>query len=269
MKQRLFFSYMLLLALLATACDLQKDIEVELPPYEPELVVEGYLEYGKPYRITVLESSSYFDKPEVPLVPDAKAYITFRGRRIELHYQPHADQVHNKYYTHRSDEVMRGRPGDVYTLEVSDDRGRKVTAVTTILPHVPIDTIEWRFNTREEALLLTSFQDDPDRANYYRYVVHRDSVERASAREIVTDDGLTNGQLVTLGGGYNYAKNDTLIISLYHIEEKYHDFLRSTSDAKSSNGNPFAQPSRIKSTVEGGIGVFTNLVYDRKMIIIK
>ncbi|MFT2009574.1 DUF4249 domain-containing protein [Pontibacter sp. 13R65] len=248
---------------------MQKDIEVVLPEYKRELVVEGYLEYGKPFRVTVLESASYFDKPEVPLVPDAKVFITYRGRRIPLRYQPHADQVQNKYYTHRSDEVMTGSPGDVYSLEVSDEQGRKVTATTTVLPRVPIDTIEWRFNSKEEALVLTTFQDDPNLPNFYRYVVHRDSVEKASSRDFVASDELTNGQRVSLGGGYNYKKTDTLIISLYHIEKKYFDFLNSTSDAKNANGNPFAQPSRIKSTVEGGIGIFTNLVYDRKLVVIK
>ncbi|TXK49095.1 DUF4249 domain-containing protein [Pontibacter qinzhouensis] len=261
--------YLLLLLPLLAGCNLQKDIDVVLPPHKPVLVVEGYLEYGRPLRITVLESSSYFDEPEVPLVPDAKAFITYKGRRIALRYQPHADPVYNKYYTHRSDEIMTGQPGDMYTLDVSDNQGRKVTATTTILPRVPIDTIEWRFNEKEEALLLTSFQDDPDKANFYRYVVHRDSVEKASARDFFVNDNLTNGQRVSIGSGYNYRKNDTLIISLYHIEQKYYDFLTSTSDAKNANGNPFAQPSRIKSTVEGGIGIFTNLVYDRKMVIIK
>jgi hypothetical protein len=40
------------------------------------------------------------------------------------------------------------------------------------------------------------------------------------------------------------------------------------SSAANANGNPFAQPAKVKSTVQGGLGVFATLVYDRKKIVI-
>jgi hypothetical protein len=40
-------------------------------------------------------------------------------------------------------------------------------------------------------------------------------------------------------------------------------------DARSANGNPFAQPVTIKSTVTGGFGVFTHLNYQTRELIIK
>lgn len=84
------FLYALLLPLLAllSACDMEKDIEVDLPDHAPQLVVECYLEPGKPLRATVLESSGYFDEPVPPLVPDARVYITHNGQRVELEYKP-------------------------------------------------------------------------------------------------------------------------------------------------------------------------------------
>jgi hypothetical protein len=144
-----------------------------------------------------------------------------------------------------------------------------VTGSTTILDRVPIDTIEWKFNEKEKAYLLTSFQDDPAKNNFYRYMINRDSLERSSSRDFVASDELTNGKPVSYGTAYDFEKDDTLIVSLYHVEKQYHDFLGSITDAKNANGNPFAQPSKIKSTVKGGIGVFTNLAYDRKTVIIQ
>ncbi|OKL38862.1 DUF4249 domain-containing protein [Pontibacter flavimaris] len=267
---RKLFLYLLvpLLALLA-ACDLEKDIDVELPNHEPQLVVECYLEQGKYIRASVLESSGYFEDPAPPMVPDAEVYITTpAGKRIELKYKPVIVKSTGRFYTHTSTEILSGQPGQTYQLEVVDGKGRRVTGFTKIQPRVPIEEVEWKFNDEEEAYLLTSFQDDANTANYYRYMTHIDSLSGGSDRDFVTSDDLTNGKRVSLGSSYKYREGDTLIVTLYHIEKQYYDFLASISDAKSANGNPFAQPSQINSSVEGGFGIFTNLAYDRKSVVI-
>ena len=268
MKKKLYLCIQLLSVLLLGACNLQKDIEIVLPAHEPQLVVECYLEPGQPYRLSVLETVSYFDTPQIPVVPDAKVFITHNGKQIELPFKISYDEQYKKYYTHSSTEIVNGKPGDVYTLEVWDGKGRRVTGTTTLLQQVPIDTIEWRYNSKDEAILLTSFQDDTNTANYYRYLVHSDSLEEGTNRDIVTDDELVKGQQITFGSAYEFEKGDTLTVTLYHIEKKYHDFLNSVSNARNSNGNPFGQPSKVKSAVSGGLGIFTSLVYDRKTVII-
>ena len=268
MKRRLFLYFILPVLLLTTACDLEKDIEVVLPEHAPQLVVECYLQQGKPFRLAVTESASYFDDPQPPFVADAQVYITHNGRRIKLNYKPAMSSGASKYYTHTSTEIMRGKPGDIFGLEVTDGKGRKVTGFTTILPAVPIEEVEWKFNEKEKAYLLTSFQDDAATANYYRYVTHLDSLNTKPERDFTLDDDLTNGKRTSLGSAYNYERNDTIIVSLYHIEKQYYDFLNSVEDAKSANGNPFAQPSKIRSSVQGGIGIFTNIVFDRKTVVL-
>ncbi|GAB3539664.1 hypothetical protein GCM10027443_36550 [Pontibacter brevis] len=267
LKQTIYF----LLPLLAIfyGCDMDKDINIELPAHTPQLVVECYLEPGKPYRIAVQESASYFDAPTPPLVPDAKVLITHNGRRIELTYKPKLDNLTGFLYTHSSHEIMNGKPGDIYGLEVTDGKGRRVTGFTTVLPSVPIDTVEWRFNDEGKAILLTSLKDDPNTDNYYRYMTHRDSVTHDSDREFVSTDKLNNGKRITFGSNFRYERGDTLIVTLFHIEKQYYDFLASADNAKDANGNPFAQPSRIRSSVQGGIGIFTNLAYRRKMVVLE
>ena len=255
--------------LLLTACDLEKEIEVVLPEHTPQLVVECYLQQGKTYKVSVTESSSYFDAPQPPFVPDAQVFITHNGRRIKLGYKPSMSQTSKKYFTHTSTEVMNGKPGDIYGLEVTDSKGRKVTGFTTILPVVPIEEVEWKFNDKGKAYLLTSFQDDAGTSNYYRYVTHIDSLNTKPDRDFTLNDNLTNGKRTSLGSAYDYDRNSTIIVSLYHIEKKYYDYLNSVEDAKSANGNPFAQPSKIRSSVQGGIGIFTNLAFQRKTVVLK
>lgn len=256
--------------LLFSACDMEQDIDLILPYHKPQLVVECYLSTGRSFTATVLESSNYFDAPVPPLVPDAEVYITTpSGRRIKLDYKPYFKED-EQFYTHISTAKMNGKPGDVYKLEVIDGKGRQVTAETTILPVVLIENITWRFNEKEKALLLTTYQDNPAARNFYRYMSYRESKDKRFAnRDFTATDQLTNGERTTFGSAYDYEKGDTLVISLYHIEEQYYDFINSTEDAKRANRNPFSQPSRVKSSVKGGFGIFTNLVFDRKKVIIK
>lgn len=260
----------LLPLLFLLGCNMEKEIDVVLPPHEPQLVVECYLEQGYPFEATVLETSSYFDAPTPPVVPGAEVYITFRNQRVKLVYSPGYNGRTNRYYTHLAvQHKMDGKPGEIYGLEVTDGKGRKVTGFTTILPKVPIQKIEWRFNEKDKALLLTSFQDDAATPNFYRYLTHRDSLEKESPRDLLSNDDLTNGKLTTYGSSYRYEDGDTLIVSLFHIEKQYYDFLQSVDNAQNSNGNPFAQPANIKSSVQGGFGIFTNLAFDRDTVIIK
>lgn len=266
-KRFLYFLLPLLVAL--ASCDLEKDIDVDLPDHEPQLVVECYLEPGRPIRASVLESSAYFDEPVPPLVPDAEVYITtHEGKRIQLNYKPVLVSSNGRFYTHTSTEIMTGEPGQTYYLEVVDGKGRKLTGYTKIQPKVPIDEVEWKFNDKDKAYLLTSFYDNASTDNYYRYLTHIDSLSAGSDRDLLTSDELTNGKRVSYGSAYDYEEGDTLIVTLYHIEKQYYEFLSSISDAKSANGNPFAQPSKINSSVEGGIGIFTNLVYDQKTVVL-
>ena len=114
------------------------------------------------------------------------------------------------------------------------------------------------------AFLLIHFDDDPAVDNYYRIQIHRDSLNQKADVDFSLDDTFATNNEVTIGTGYNYRKEDNLYVTLYHIEKKYYDFLQSVESAANSNGNPFAQPARVKSSVQGGIGIFTTLVYDRK-----
>lgn len=262
--------YCLLPLFMLSSCDMEKEIELALPYHEPQLVVECYLVAGRPFTATVLESSNYFEAPSLPLVPDVAVYITTpTGTRVKLEYKPSFVEG-DQYYTHISTQRMKGNPGDVYTLEVVDGKGRRVTAHTTVLPLVPIEEVTWKFNDKEKAFLLTSYQDNPDAKNFYRYMTHRENKDKSSAkRDFAASDDLTNGERTSYGSGYDYERGDTLIVSLFHIEEQYYNFLNSTEDAKRANRNPFSQPSRVKSSVQGGIGIFTNLVFDRKKIVIE
>lgn len=259
---------------LLAGCGLQKDIDVELPAYPPQLVVEAYLENNRLVRVSVTQSVPYLSAPAPEIPKDVKVVLTLpNGRRDTLAFAPAINASSNKGYTHTSRTRLLARPGDTFRLEAYDTQGRRVTGSATMPATIPLDTVEWKFNdlspAQRKAYVLTRFQDPAATTDFYRYQVHKSTVASGAEVEYTLEDRLTNGQPISLGTSYQFEPNDTIFVTLYHLDRPYYQFLQSVQDAQNSNGNPFAQPSAIRSTVEGGLGVFTVLNYQRQRIILR
>jgi hypothetical protein len=248
---------------------LEKDIVLSEPPHERQLVVECYLEQGKPYRMALTESVNYLASRELPIINQAQVKISYDSQTDVLANINRIDTDNRKVYNYALDKTVTGDANTPYRLEVTDSKGRKVTGTTRFLSPVTLKDLTWKFNDKDKAYLTVRFDDPPDTKDYYRFVVNRDSLTGSLETRFNIDDRFTTNNEITRGTGYNYEDGDTLIVTLYHIEKSYYDFLESANRAANANGNPFGQPSLVKSTVQGGIGVFTTLVYDRKQIIIK
>ncbi|WP_345221167.1 DUF4249 domain-containing protein [Hymenobacter koreensis] len=260
---------------LASGCDLQQDIDVDLPEFPPQLVVECYLEPGQVPQLTVSETVPYLSAPTPAVPADVTAVLTGpSGQRETLRFAPGQNATTKKFFTHTGRRALPIRPGDTWQLEVTDTKGRRVTGTATMPAIVPIDTLEWRFNNepapRRKALVLMTFQDPPGTADFYRFQIHRNALSdslRALDREF--EDQLFDGQRIPMGTSYEFSPNDTLLVTFYHVDKPYYTFLRSIDDAQDANGNPFGQPAQIQSTVQGGIGVFAILSYQRRKIILR
>jgi hypothetical protein len=264
--------YLMPLALL-TGCDLEKTIEVPLPAFDHQLMVECYLQPGKPYALSLRTTSDYFASPLPPDVPNATVVITHKGQSDTLKYIPglfnQLDTITRKFNNYRSSTLMNGQPGDLYSLYIKDQQGRTITGTATFLPAVPIDTLEVNFNAQDEVSVSAFLQDPPGKANFYRFMCSQKKPENDAERDFFTSDRIRDGEYIAYGTGYRYHNGDTLVISLYSLEKPYYTFLNTINDAEDANGNPFAQPAVIESTVQGGFGAFTVLSFDRDTIIVK
>jgi hypothetical protein len=257
------------------SCQLQKDLDIDLPPAPKNLIVESYLIPGEPVRLLLTETVDYLDDVYVPYVNDAKVIISSKHttdtlsnsfilhKGITYSYSPSNSEVINY-----SSQKIKPSPNEEYTLKIIDSKGRTVTAKATFQPVVPIDSVIVTFDKDSLANLTIHFFDDPDTENYYRILIgwspdhfHRD---------MLLDDKVSNGGLIHSFSGYSYDVGDNLYVKLFHLSKAHYQFLKSLGDAQSANSNnPFAQPTRIVSNVEGGIGIFTGLSYDEKAVRIK
>lgn len=275
-----------------TGCGkLQNDVNVPLPNYPPQLVTECYLEDGKVPRLTVTESVPYLTNDQqavgagsvaLPLPNGQKVLLPTDvtvtlilpdGSRQNLPFQPGLDSLNNKYFTHQGRQPIVARPGQTFALEVHDQRGRSVTGTATVPAAVPIDSVDWKFNDKSgdehKAYFLTNFRDPAGAGDCYRLQLQEGTLRRKPEVDYDVQDRLNNGQPFTLGTSYRFRAKDTIIATLYHLDPAYYEFRASAREASQANGNPFAQPSAIRSTVQGGLGVFTVLSYDRKRVILK
>jgi hypothetical protein len=288
------------LLLSAAGCNLENQLEVIPPPYTSELVVECYLEAGVVPRLTVTGSGSYLPttpgtgQPAITL-PDATTptvgFVLPNGTTLQLpvdvtvnltlpsgqvmpmRFAPGFDSATRTVYTHIGTAPLTMQPGQRFALDVQDTRSHHVTGTAGVPTFIPIDSVRYGFNglsgADQEANFVTRWTDPGATADYYRLLLTNRSNTTDAEGDYLVNDQLFNGQSYTLPTTYRFPPGDTLTATLFHMEAEYYAFQQSVRGAISANGNPFAQPARIRSTVQGGLGVFAVLVADRRTLILR
>ena len=250
---------------------LQNDINVPLPAYSSDLVVECYLEPGKVPELAVTTSVPYISAvlPQVPT--DVTVTLTMpNGTLVPLAFNPNYRALVDttsgvKFHSHIGRDPLVAHAGDVFKLDVVDTKGRHATSTTTMLAPIPIDSVSYKFNDKtgseRKAYFLTNFRDPAPLDDCYRLQLHKGSPARGvllKSPEVdqSLEDRLFNGQEIVFGTSYRFFPGDTVTATLYHTERAMFRFRQSVRDARGANGNPFAQPSAIYGNVQGGIGIF-------------
>ncbi len=280
MKKYLFLA--IVATLFFTACgNLEKEISLDLPVYESQLVVECYLEPGQPFTLALTKSAAYFDPfPTDELeflesinVDSAEVVIRHNGEEYVLANQLYFNPLTNKIANYYNSKIVPSDFDNDFELTIKTKDGKTITATTRILPVVPIDSVVVEFDEERDTLAraLTYLTDNKNTEDYYRRMSHLNSLDSVPEQDFTTFDDFVDDGKIVFGSGYEYTVGDTVYNTIFHIERAYFEFWESTFNALNANGNPFGQPSGIISNVKGDgnpIGIFTGLSYDRKMTII-
>lgn len=272
-------------SLFFVACgNLEKEIDLDLPAYQPQYVVECYLEPGQPFSLLLTRSSSYFEPfPTDPLeyvenilVDSAEVVVTLNGVEYELANTPFINPVTLKVSNYYNTALVPADYDHDFTLKITLPNGETITGATRLLPVVPIDSIVVEFDDEQDTLArcLTYLTDDPTTVDFYRRMIHHNSLtDSIPDQDFPTNDDYVDDKILVFGTGYDFKEGDTIYNTIFHIERAYHDFFESTQFAIDANGNPFGQPSTIISNVVGSdgraIGIFTGLSYDRVMTVVE
>lgn len=273
---------LLLLIVSFQSCgNLEKEIDLELPLYESQYVVECYLEPGQAFSLALTRSVPYFEPfPSDPLqfvdqilVDSAEVTITHNGQDYVLANGLFLNPFTSKIYNYYNAELVPEDFDNDFSLKITTPDGKTITATTRILPVVPIDSIVVEFDEEQDTLAraLTYISDDPNTVDFYRRMIHENSLDSIPDQDFTTNDDFVDDKKIVFGTGYDFTEGDTIYNTIFHIDRAYFDFWESTFNSINSNGNPFGQPSSIISNLSGdagAIGIFTGLNYDRVMTIV-
>jgi hypothetical protein len=276
------YNLLLLSVLPFFACNLTRDVELDLPDYDSQPVVECYLEPGKPFRLLLSRSYAFFDPfgldstfVEKTIIQGATVTIAYQGKTVNLLNIPSFEQSPLKFFNYTAPDIVPATPGVVYFLNIQlpDNRGN-ISGTTAMLPIVPIDSVvvQWSPETPNRARALTYISDEVTQTNFYRRILQERSLDSIPAQDFLVSDRFSSTTTLAFGTGFEYLPNTTIYNTIYHIDQAYYNYLESVQLALVANLNPFAQPSTIKSNVSGTadpIGIFTSLAYDRDTLIFK
>lgn len=293
-KNTMLFILIACLGVFSACQKLENTIDIEFDDLDNDLVVECYIEAGKPYQLMLTETKSYFDITNIcPFVNNALVVITQNGQKDTLTEAPYSgsgcssilpywNSDSTRFFNYGSNTICPSGPNHEFVLEVWDTlNDRYIRATTRTIASVPITTFQTEFNQDSIAYCLLACQDDLNTLDYYRMTLHKTSLSRrdngAFLNYVATnpyfDQVLYDQALFTAGevgytSGYQFYRTDTLIGTIYHINEAYYNYLETTRAAKDANLNPFVEPATITSNIEGGFGIFTYLAYDRDTLYI-
>jgi hypothetical protein len=258
----------LLIMMTLFSCTRKKDIEVNLPAYKREMALEGYLETGRPVKILLTESVSYFSSPELSPVWYAFVTVRYKDKLDTLLNIPDFDEIHRKGTNYVSSIIVPEDYDSDFIITIYDSTAnRQASARTRLMKKTPIESLRQVPAGGSLTNIELEFRDLPGK-DFYRVLFFKDSLLSAPEVDLFFSDELYTVDQIKVRPLKNYTYGDTVIVELHHLSQEHFDYLQSTRNAIVANFDPLTSPAPIKSNVKGAIGIFTSVAADRDTVII-
>ncbi len=273
MKKDIFYTSLILLICLFTACN--KSIELDIPDPDDMIIIDGWIENNQYAKVLLTKNTPYFsslDSVSIRELVLTRARVTLTDGEKSEYLTLRRNDDYFPPYIFEGNEI-RGETGKTYTL-TAEYGGRAATGMTTIPTVVSLDTIYFKKNENSDSLgtIFIEFTDPPDTRNYYRIltqVAGKDSRFYSGMIMGISDSffsgqkfgfSIFRGQKSYISAGKNDYFNigDTVNIKFCTIDKAHYEFWSSFQDEILNTGNPFASSlSVIKSNIEGnGLGIW-------------
>ena len=267
--RRNIFLGLLVGALLLCSC--RQVVNVDLNESASHVVIEGIVtDLPGPYTVRVTQTTNLFEPAlSYPPVTDATVVISDNtGSNDTL-----KEIAPGNYQT----STVQGVAGRSYQLTVTA-QGKTYGGVSTIPNKVNIESFTsqpFRFLNGDPGYIVSvSFADPPETTDYYRIVLHinslpPDSVDGGSY--LLYDDELTNGTTMTeeIRIWQNIFPGDTVTADLLHIDKATYDYFRTLSGIVNGGINAPASPANPNTNLSNGaLGYFAAYATDTRKIIL-
>ena len=261
----------MLTALLASACSMQQEIEVDLPQHNSLTFIECYLEEGVPARALATQSVSFFDSLEVKAADNLQFTLYRNGEQINLTNEYEVDEFHQTVYNYISSANIDYDEHAQWELVVHRQDKEIARGSTRFLSKPVIKQINYSLTADSLLSVEVKIEDNPVQENYYRLSMHSQGRKSDDGFNGVWNDNTAVDGVLKLSTGYSIkAYSDSVYVSVYHIDREYYDFLHSLKKAYEANYNPFAQPANVESNLQGEAkGVFTAVAGQTEVFYVK
>jgi hypothetical protein len=250
--------------------------ELEFQPYQPKLVIDGWIEQDDFAKVILTSSMSYFDALDSATV--RKLVVTTAKVTV-------SDGVTEEILTLKKDEnyfppyvytttSMKGEIGKTYTLTVQV-KGEKYSAATTIPPLASFERLWYESIPEKDTLgyIYGKFTDDGSVENYYRVFTLREKKDKRYVPVYLSaiGDRSFNGKSFTFSllrgpdsfsnvvDDLYFTKGDTVRVKFCTMDKAHFDFWRTLERELYVIGNPFASSgNEILSNIDNknAIGVW-------------
>ncbi|MFN5422449.1 MAG: DUF4249 domain-containing protein [bacterium] len=277
-----------------TASSCEKDINIELDPSQPKVVIDATIENERNPIVYLSKSLDYFTKisPEAlsdAFLHDAIIVVSDGSSQIQLkEYSVKGEQgVMIYYYTVTTQDIsFLGKINNTYTMTI-DVNGERYVATTNIPDTTRrIDSLWWQpvpFSKKpDEMNIFIKATDRPGLGDYIRYFTKVNSQAYLPGFNSVYDDQIIDGRTYSIAidkgfdknEGFNdstayFKRGDTVMIKLCNIDKQTYDFWRTFEFSYQSIGNPFSSPTRILSNFNNdALGYFGGYAAQYRRVII-
>lgn len=266
-----------------------KDVTINLPASEEQLVVEGHIETGEAPYVILTRNSDYYSTVYLNSASD----LFISGATIKVSNGTDTITMQEVVIDTSGVSVsvyvglgMVGEEGKTYSLSVEAE-GKTLTAVTSIPYSVPLDSIWYEPGEVPDndtfVRLICRYSDPPELGEYVRYFTRSNSESFYPGLNSVFEDVLINGTTFDFSldrgidrndttefypGYFQFRKGDTITVKWCQIDKPHFDFWRTLEFELGSQGSPFASPIKIISNINGGLGIWGGYAPSYKTIIV-
>jgi len=167
----------LLFSLILISCDMETVIDLDIPPHDPVLVLNGILDTDTNAQLVVSHSVGAFSNTNPSFINNANVMLYKNNQFIDSLY-PDTNVIDVEYfneytvsylpmYYYKSDYIPEKDAN--YRIEVSHSDYNPISAETSIPNDITLYNIDIDTTSSEEKIGFTfSFDDDANEQNYYR-----------------------------------------------------------------------------------------------------
>jgi hypothetical protein len=168
----------LLFALLIVSCDMETVIDLDIPPHEPVLVLNGLLDTDTNARVVISHSVGAFSNAVPSFINNATVLLYKDDQFIDSLLPDLTNLIYVNYYDdynidslamyyYKSDYIPDNN--STYRVEVDHSDYNSISAETFIPDDITVYNIDIDTTSHEDKIGLTfSFDDNANQQNFYR-----------------------------------------------------------------------------------------------------